>query len=359
MVTRACRLQMDFQTHMTLDANGAGQRAHVSNLLGTDREDIRHDWTQAEAARLYALPFADLVFEAQSVHRRRFQPNDVQMSTLLNIKTGGCAENCGYCSQSAHFETGVKAAKLMETAEVLNAARRAKEGGASRFCMGAAWRELKDRDVDAMCEMVSEVKALGLETCMTLGMLSGPQARRLAQAGLDYYNHNIDTSPDYYSKVVTTRTMEDRLETLAQVREAGMAVCCGGIIGMGEKADDRVAMLVTLANLPAHPESVPINALVPIAGTPLSKSAPIDGIEFVRTIALARIMMPASMVRLSAGRDAMSEELQALCFLAGANSIFVGDRLLTTANPAKARDDALWAKLGIRAMAPMQLGKQA
>jgi biotin synthase len=272
------------------------------------------------------------------------------MSTLLSIKTGGCPEDCGYCSQSAHFETGLKATKLMALDEVRTAATQAKAGGASRFCMGAAWREPKDRDLDELCAMVREVKALELETCMTLGMLTESQARRLAEAGLDYYNHNIDTSPEYYGKVITTRTLQDRLDTLEHVREAGMAVCCGGIIGMGEARDDRIGMLVTLANLPTPPESVPINALVKIKGTPLGESAALDNFEFVRTIATARIMMPTSVVRLSAGREHMSEELQALCFLAGANSIFIGPKLLTTTNPAKEKDDALWTKLGVRAI---------
>jgi biotin synthase len=272
------------------------------------------------------------------------------MSTLLSIKTGGCPEDCGYCSQSSHFETGLKASKLMALDEVRTAAEQAKAGGASRFCMGAAWREPKDRDIDTLCEMVREVKGLGLESCMTLGMLTQSQAQRLADAGLDFYNHNIDTGPEYYGKVITTRSLQDRLDTLEHVREAGMAVCCGGIIGMGEAREDRIGMLVTLANLPTPPESVPINALMKIKGTPLGDSATIDNFEFVRTIAAARIMMPLSVVRLSAGRENMSEELQSLCFLAGANSIFIGPKLLTTANPAKAKDDALWSKLGVRPM---------
>ena len=308
-------------------------------------------WTMETARALIGLPFADLLFRAQTVHRANFDANEVQMSTLLSIKTGGCAEDCGYCSQSSHFDTGLKASKLMAVEEVRKAAVQARDGGASRFCMGAAWREPKDRDIDALCDMVKEVKSLGLESCMTLGMLTKDQARRLADAGLDYYNHNVDTGPEYYAKVVTTRTLQDRLDTLENVREAGMAVCCGGIVGMGETEDDRIGMLVMLANLPTPPESVPINALVKIGGTPLGASASIDGIDFVRTIAAARIMMPRSVVRLSAGRENMSDETQALCFLAGANSIFVGPRLLTTANPAKDKDDALWAKLGVRPMA--------
>jgi biotin synthase len=308
-------------------------------------------WSNAAARALFELPFADLIFRAASVHRAHFDANEVQMSTLLSIKTGGCPEDCGYCSQSAHFDTGLKATKLMALDEVKAAAAQAKAGGASRFCMGAAWREPKYRDLDAVCAMVREVKAMGLETCMTLGMLTETQAKRLADAGLDYYNHNIDTSPEYYGKVVTTRTLQDRLDTLEHVRDAGMAVCCGGIIGMGEAREDRIGMLVTLANLPAPPESVPINALMRIQGTPLGASEAVDGFEFVRTIAAARIMMPSSVVRLSAGREHMSEELQALCFLAGANSIIIGPKLLTTANPAKAKDDALWTKLGVRPMA--------
>ena len=307
-------------------------------------------WTQGSARALFDLPFADLIFRAQSVHRAHFDANEVQMSTLLSIKTGGCPEDCGYCSQSAKFDTGLKATKLMALDEVKQAAAQAKAGGASRFCMGAAWREPKDRDIDVLCDMVREVKALGMETCMTLGMLTQPQAKRLADAGLEYYNHNIDTGPDYYDKIVTTRTMRDRLDTLGHVRDAGMAVCCGGIVGMGEAREDRIGMLVTLANLPVPPESVPINALVKVKGTPLGESAAIESFEFVRTIAAARIMMPSSVVRLSAGREHMSEELQSLCFLAGANSIFIGPKLLTTANPVKEKDDALWAKLGIRPM---------
>jgi biotin synthase len=318
----------------------------------TGHSSTRHapTWTQATARALFDLPFADLIFRAQSVHRAQFDANEVQMSTLLSIKTGGCPEDCGYCSQSAKFDTGLKATKLMALDEVKQAAAQAKAGGASRFCMGAAWREPKDRDIDVLCDMVREVKALGMETCMTLGMLTQTQAQRLADAGLEYYNHNIDTGPEYYDKIVTTRTMQDRLDTLGHVRDAGMAVCCGGIVGMGEAREDRIGMLVTLANLPVPPESVPINALMKVKGTPLGESAAIDGLEFVRTIAAARIMMPASVVRLSAGREHMSEELQALCFLAGANSIFIGPKLLTTANPAKEKDDALWAKLGIRPM---------
>ena len=310
----------------------------------------RHDWTREEARTLYTAPFNDLLFAAQTVHRRNFDPNQVQMSRLLSIKTGGCAEDCGYCSQSAHHSTGLKASKLMAVQRVVEEARKAKAAGATRYCMGAAWREPKDRDMDALIGMVEGVKGLGMETCMTLGMLSEHDATRLATAGLDYYNHNIDTSEAYYDKVITTRTFQDRLDTLERVRTAGMKVCCGGILGMGEGTGDRVEMLVTLANLAQHPESVPINLLVPIEGTPLAKVEKLDVIEFVRTIATARIMMPRSHVRLSAGRTEMSDEMQALCFFAGANSIFVGDKLLTTGNPGDDVDGALFARLGISPM---------
>jgi biotin synthase len=312
--------------------------------------EIRHDWSVAEAEALFALPFNDLVFRAQTVHRAHFPANQVQLSTLLSIKTGGCPEDCAYCPQAARYDTGVEAQKLMVLEAVVAEARRAKEAGASRYCMGAAWREPKDRDLDAVCDMVEGVKALGLETCMTLGMLTGAQARRLKDAGLDYYNHNIDTSPEYYGEIITTRTYQERLDTLAHVRDAGMKVCCGGIVGMGESARDRAGMLATLANLPEHPESVPINMLVQVHGTPLDGTGKLDPLEFVRTIAAARIMMPKSMVRLSAGREEMSDELQALCFLAGANSIFYGPKLLTTPNPGRDRDMALLDKLGLRPM---------
>ncbi|MBI2253530.1 MAG: biotin synthase BioB [Proteobacteria bacterium] len=313
--------------------------------------DLRHDWSVAEVEALFALPFNDLIFRAQSVHRQRFDANEVQMSTLLSIKTGGCAEDCAYCPQAAQYQTGVEADKLMQVQAVVAAAKAAKEGGASRYCMGAAWRELKDRDVDAICDIVKGVKDLGLETCMTLGMLTEPQAGRLAEAGLDYYNHNIDTSPEYYGEIITTRTMQDRFETLQHVRDAGMKVCCGGIVGLGEGRRDRAGMLVTLANMAEHPESVPINMLVQVKGTPLHGTAQLDPLEFVRTIAVARIMMPASMVRLSAGRETMSDEVQALSFLAGANSIFCGPKLLTTANPTQPKDEALFDKLGLKPMA--------
>ena len=313
--------------------------------------DIRHDWTGEQVLALYGLPFGELVFRAQGVHRRHFAPNQVQLSTLLSIKTGGCAEDCGYCSQSAHHDTGVEATKLMNLKSVLDEARAAKAQGAQRFCMGAAWREPKERDLDTVCDMVEGVKALGLETCATLGMLTEPQAQRLKSAGLDYYNHNLDTSPEFYGRIITTRVYQDRLDTLGHVRAAGMKLCCGGIVGMGESRADRAGMIAALASLPEHPESVPINLLVRVAGTPLAETQALDGLEFVRSIAVARICMPASMVRLSAGREDMSDELQALCFLAGANSIFSGARLLTTPNPGPDRDRALMDKLGLSPMA--------
>jgi biotin synthase len=284
------------------------------------------------------------------VHRQHFDPTEVQISTLLSIKTGGCPEDCAYCPQSAKFDTGVKAEKLMEVEAVLAEARAAKAGGATRFCMGAAWRAPKDRDLDKVCAMVKGVKALGMETCVTLGMLDGAQAERLKQSGLDYYNHNLDTSPEFYGEIITTRCYQDRLDTLAHVRDAGINVCCGGIVGMGEGPEDRVGMIATLAALPVHPESVPINMLVQVEGTPLSGAAKLDAFDFVRTIAVARITMPTSMVRLSAGREDMSEETQALCFIAGANSIFYGPKLLTTPNPGRDRDMRLLDKLGLRAM---------
>ena len=315
----------------------------------------RSDWTREEIAALFALPFPELMFRAQSIHRANFDPTQVQISTLLSIKTGGCPEDCGYCSQSSKYDTGVKASKLMEVDAVLADARAAKAAGASRFCMGAAWRSPKDKDLEAVCAMVEGVKALGMETCVTLGMLTPPQAVRLKQAGLDYYNHNLDTSPDYYRHIISTRTYQDRLDTLDHVREAGINVCCGGIVGMGESAEDRVGLIHALASLPVHPESVPINALVQIEGTPQGLATPLDGIDFVRTIAVARITMPKSMVRLSAGRETMSEETQALCFLAGANSIFYGPRLLTTPNPVADSDRALFGKLGL---SPMPLGPE-
>jgi biotin synthase len=310
----------------------------------------RHDWTREEVRELFGLPFPDLIFRAAQVHREHFDPSEVQISTLLSIKTGGCPEDCAYCPQSAKFETGVTAEKLMNLKAVLAEANAAKAGGASRFCMGAAWRSPKDRDLEKVCEMVEGVKALGLETCATLGMLTAEQALRLKNCGLDYYNHNLDTSPEFYGEIITTRTYQDRLDTLEHVRAAGINVCCGGIVGMGESLEDRVGMIATLASLPVHPESVPINMLVRVEGTPLAHTKTLDPLDFVRTIAVARITMPASMVRLSAGREDMSEETQALCFIAGANSIFYGPKLLTTPNPNRDRDLALLDKLGLRAM---------
>jgi len=315
----------------------------------------RTDWTRAEIAALFDLPLTELVFRAAEIHRAHHDPAYVERATLLSIKTGGCPEDCGYCSQSVASESGLKAGKLMDVDVVLTAAREAKAAGSERFCMGAAWRNPKDRDMAALCDMVEGVKALGLETCMTLGMLEDDQASALAAAGLDYYNHNIDTSPEHYGQVITTRSFQDRLDTLARVRSAGINVCCGGIVGMGETREDRVGFVHALATLPEHPESVPINALVPIAGTVLGDmlkdvpSARIDDIEFVRTVAVARITMPHAMVRLSAGRESMSDSTQALCFTAGANSIFTGDRLLTTGNAGGDADSALFAKLGLNA----------
>lgn len=330
-----------------LDAHALGEGSEVKTGAAAER------WPLGDARKIYNLPFNDLLFRAQSVHRACFDPNAVQMSRLLSIKTGGCAEDCGYCSQSAHYPTGLKASKLMEVERVVAEARNAKEGGATRYCMGAAWRSPKERDMETIVVMVEGVKALGMETCMTLGMLTPAQSERLANAGLDYYNHNIDTSERFYSEVITTRTFADRLETLANVREAGIKVCAGGILGMGETVDDRIAMLVTLANLPAAPESVPINMLIPIPGSKLADQPPVDPIDFVRTIALARILMPQSHIRLSAGRTEMSDEMQALCFFAGANSIFVGETLLTADNPGEDHDAALFRRLGLKPM-PVQ-----
>ncbi len=309
---------------------------------------VRSDWTIAEVQALHALPFADLVFRAQSVHRAHFDPNQVQVSTLLSIKTGACPEDCAYCPQSIRYDTGLEREALMEPGAVIERARAAKAAGATRFCMGAAWRSPKDRELETVAEMVSGVCALGLESCATLGMLSPAQARRLKDAGLDYYNHNLDTSEEFYGEIITTRSYQDRLDTLAAVRDAGIRVCCGGILGMGELPADRVALLHTLATLDPHPESVPVNQLVQVAGTPLAGAAPLDPIEFVRIIAVARILMPRAHVRLSAGRGSMSDEMQALCFLAGANSIFYGEKLLTTGNPDTASDMALFGRLGIR-----------
>jgi len=308
---------------------------------------IRNDWTAAEVQQLFDMPLMDLIFRAQSVHRQHFDPNQVQLSTLLNIKQGGCSEDCKYCSQSARYQTGIDNEKLMAKDRVLEFANQAKANGAGRFCMGAAWRNLKDRNLDDLVEIIQAVKDLGMETCMTLGMLTDEQAKQLSEAGLDYYNHNIDTSREYYPEVVTTRTFDDRLETLQHVRDAGMHVCSGGIIGMGEERKDRSAMLQTLSTLPAHPGSVPINMLVPVPGTPMGDRDQIDPLELVRTIAVARILMPASYVRLSAGRRTIGETGQALCFLAGANSIFYGDKLLTTPNPDENSDMALLEKLGM------------
>jgi biotin synthase len=311
-------------------------------------------WTFEQAAALFEKPLLDLLFEAQQVHRAWHRANEIQLSTLLSIKTGGCPEDCGYCSQSAFANAGLKAEKLLERAKVLEAAREAKAAGSSRFCMGAAWREPKDRDLPALCSMVAEVKALGLETCMTLGMLTKAQARQLADAGLDFYNHNLDTSEEYYGEIITTRSYQERLDTIEHVRTAGMKICCGGIIGMGESRADRVELLVTLANLPSPPQSVPINALVPIRGTRLGDrlldqpQTKLDDFEFVRTIAAARILMPSSVIRLSAGRESLSQSSQALCFLAGANSIFTGDKLLTTSNCGPSADATLFEKLGLR-----------
>ena len=311
--------------------------------------ELRHDWSRAEIRALMALPFPELMFRAQAAHRARFDPAAMQLSTLLSIKTGGCPEDCAYCPQSALHETAMPASRLMAVEAVLAEARAARDAGAQRFCMGAAWRNPKDRDLDAVCAMVAGVRALGLETCVTLGMLTGPQAGRLAQAGLDYYNHNLDTSPEYYGDIITTRTYADRLETLGHVRDAGIQVCCGGIVGMGESLDDQAGLLRELANLPRHPESVPINMLVRVAGTPLAEADCVAPLDFVRVIAAARITMPHSRVRLAAGREGMSDETQALCFLAGANSIFRGARLLTTPNPGVDRDAALLASLGMHA----------
>jgi biotin synthase len=308
----------------------------------------RHDWRLDEVEALFDLPFTELVFRAASVHRRWFDPSEIQISRLLSIKTGGCPENCGYCSQSQSFKTGVAASKLMDVGAVLTEAAQAKAGGAQRFCMGAAWREVKDRDLPQLAAMLEGVKAMGLETCMTLGMLEPEQARTLKAAGLDYYNHNLDTGPDYYATVVSTRTYQDRLDTLEAVRDAGISTCCGGIVGMGETRRDRAALLHALATLPAHPDSLPINDLVPVEGTPLGRSEALDPLEFVRTIAVARIVCPKSVVRLAAGRTHMSREQQALCFLAGASSIFVGGKLLTTANPDLDEDARLMRDLGLR-----------
>lgn len=325
-----------------LSASKQGDSTHLSTPMPAI--------TIENAKIIYNLSFNDLLYRAHEVHRRNFDPNAIQMSQLLSIKTGGCPEDCGYCSQSVHNPTGLKASKLMEVERVLTEARKAREKGATRYCMGAAWRNPKDRDMNALVAMVEGVRGLGMETCITLGMLTSEQSAKLAEAGLDYYNHNVDTSESYYSQIITTRTFQDRLDTLANVRNAGIKVCSGGILGMGETIEDRISMLVTLANLPTPPESVPINMLIPIPGSKLGDAAPVDPIDFIRTVALARILMPTSHVRLSAGRTSMSDEMQALCFFAGANSIFVGETLLTTENPGEDHDTALFRKLGLKSM---------
>ena len=328
---------------MTIIGNEVTSPKEQNNLC----DDIRHNWTQEEAEQLFSLPFNDLLFEAQTIHRRYFNPNQIQISTLLSIKTGGCPEDCSYCPQSAHYETGQKRQPLMDIDSVLTAAMEAKKNGASRFCMGAAWRNPKDADLKTVCKMVQGISALGMETCVTLGMLTKKQAERLQAAGLDYYNHNIDTSETFYKEIITTRTFSDRIETLKFVRDAGINVCSGGIVGMGETEADRAAMLVTLATLPEHPESVPINMLIKVEGTPLAKTDEIHTIDFIRTIAVTRIMMPAAVVRLSAGRNNLTDEAQALCFAVGANSIFYGDVLLTRENPNLNDDNSLFKRLGI------------
>jgi biotin synthase len=315
---------------------------------GIAAEPLRHDWSRSEILALFAEPFSDVIYRAQSLHRLVFDPNAVQVSTLLSIKTGACPEDCSYCPQSAHHQTGLDSERLMALDDVIEAAREAKARGASRFCMGAAWRSPRERDFVQVLEMVRQVKSLGMETCVTLGMLSADQALRLKEAGLDYYNHNLDTSPEFYGEIISTRTYQERLDTLNHVREADIHVCAGGIIGLGEDREDRAGLLQSLANLPRHPESVPINQLVRVEGTPLADAEPPDPFEFVRTIAVARILMPRSMLRLSAGRTEMSDPMQALCFLAGANSIFYGEQLLTTANPGRGHDQRLFERLGLR-----------
>ncbi len=317
--------------------------------MTTNTLSIRHDWTHKEVQALFDLPFNDLLFRAQTVHRQYFEPNTVQVSTLLSIKTGACPEDCKYCPQSIRYDTGLESEKLMEVGKVIEEARQAKASGATRFCMGAAWRSPKKRDMPYVTAMVKGVKELGMESCMTLGMLTSDQAGELSQAGLDYYNHNLDTSPEYYGEIITTRTYSDRLDTLASVRDAGIKVCSGGIVGMGESAKDRAGLLIQLANLPQHPESVPINMLIRVEGTPLANEADLDPLDFIRTIAAARILMPESYVRLSAGRESMNDEMHSLAFLAGANSIFGGDKLLTTANPEMGKDLRLFQRLGINA----------
>jgi biotin synthase len=317
-------------------------------MTASHQDSMRHDWTPAEVQALLEMPFNDLLFKAQTVHREHFDPNQVQVSTLLSIKTGACPEDCKYCPQSNRYDTGLEKEKLMEIQKVIEEAKAAKATGATRFCMGAAWRSPKKKDMPYVTEMVKEVKAMGLETCMTLGMLSADQAGELAEAGLDYYNHNLDTSPEYYGDVITTRTYSDRLNTLGNVRDAGMKVCAGGIVGMGESVKDRAGLLIQLANLPVHPESVPVNMLVKVEGTPFADLEDLDNFDFIRTIAAARIMMPQSHVRLSAGREAMNDEMHALAYFAGANSIFYGEKLLTTANPEANKDLQLFDRLGIK-----------
>jgi biotin synthase len=320
---------------------------NIKSITLNSENTIRNNWKTEEVEALFALPFNDLVFKAASIHRQNFNPNEVQVSTLLSIKTGSCSEDCKYCPQSAHYDTGLKKEPLIDTQKVIEEAKKAKEAGASRFCMGAAWRSLNDRDLPQVADMVSAVKDMGMETCVTLGMVKKEQLQRLKDAGLDYYNHNIDTSEEFYKEIITTRTYQDRLETLENIREVGLKTCCGGIVGLGESETDRANMLVTLANLPEHPESVPINKLVKVKGTPLDINSDVDDFDFIRTIAVARIMMPKSHVRLSAGREAMNEQMQALCFLSGANSIFYGEKLLTTPNPKQNEDVLLFGKLGI------------
>jgi len=332
------------KTTPDLTHNEQNQSVQKVSRLG-----VRHDWQISQIRELYQLPMNDLLFKAQTIHRQHFEPNQVQTSTLMSIKTGACPEDCAYCPQSGHHNTGLSKEQLVALDKVVTAAKQAKETGATRFCMGAAWRSPRGKDFPVVIEMVKAVKQLGLETCMTLGMLTGEQANELQQAGLDYYNHNLDTSEEYYDQIITTRTFEDRLQTLAHVRDAGMKVCAGGILGMGESVNDRLGLLQALANLPEHPQSVPINQLIAVKGTPLEDAEAIDSFDFVRMIAVARIMMPESYVRLSAGRENMSDEMQAMCFFAGANSIFYGDKLLTTDNPEVDRDIQLFKRLGITA----------
>lgn len=316
-------------------------------MLAKTKETLRHDWTKSEVVSMLTMPFNDLLFEAQTIHRQHFDPNELQLSTLMNIKTGGCPEDCAYCPQSVHYNTGLKREGMSTIDDVLEHASAAKAQGASRFCMGAAWRQPTDKNLDRVIDMVKAVKETGMETCVTLGMLNNKQSERLKDAGLDFYNHNLDTSPEYYSEIISTRDYQERLNTLENVRQAGINVCCGGIIGMGEDEQDRAGLLLSLANMPAHPESVPINMLVKVEGTPMAKNESVDSFDFIRIIAASRIMMPKSYVRLSAGRNEMSDEMQSLCFLAGANSVFYGEKLLTTSNPQFEKDQSLLKRLGI------------